>query len=630
MNLRIARRTSGRRAPLAQRADPNVDGTDRHGKSGRARARARGLLAGVAASLAAGLAAGQSLRCDGVLGNSGEGGETLVIYGGAAAAPAAVGAGVAVDEAGALWTRGGDGVLLRLSPDGRLLAHYGLPPGAGSAHEGDTLTLAGAYVVVKQRDRVAVLPRDARPGAVATNLALRADRISFQATPQGWLAGSRGTNLFRFDPATGQSQSIGVLPEPATGLEQGPDGACYVLLGNRLRRFADSREDLSGWPRPAPGERPQLLDGWWWGHAWHGTIRRFAPDLTPSPGVVLGGASGSFIGHLDENPDVTNGRGLAKLRDGLFAVSGMGGVVQLLVWREAEQRFDLVRRLGALPACAGLALDRQGRVYCGSGNWEWNDGPATPLRNGVPSAAVGQPVLLANDVVVAPAVQYGSHARLLTGTLDAELKTRNLPDDLTFARPITAAAVWREDSGLRLLLAQRDGTAQACRLGTDGTPGGPALKMRMQFAAPVTNLTSLAVQPAPPGGPATDLLLAAVDGAVAVLARDPDGWTEQRRWQCWGPAPADRFGGPVWICADSGRLWVSDRARHRVLLFNLAGGRPLVAFGTVDMPGNALDSLRHPETLAAAGGRAVVFDQGNQRLLKLRFEAEHAIPLEPQ
>ena len=52
--------------------------------------------------------------------------------------------------------------------------------------------------------------------------------------------------------------------------------------------------------------------------------------MEPAPGVALGGSSGSFIGHLDQNADLFIGRGLAEIRDNLFAVSGAGGIPQLL------------------------------------------------------------------------------------------------------------------------------------------------------------------------------------------------------------------------------------------------------------------------------------------------------------
>ena len=89
-----------------------------------------------------------------------------------------------------------------------------------------------------------------------------------------------------------------------------------------------------------------------------------------------------------------------------------------------------------------------------------------------------------------------------------------------------------------------------------------------------------------------------------------------------GGLTPQRFGGPIWLAADAGRLWVSDAARHRVICFDLASGRELASFGRPDAAGDDLGGLHAPSTIAARGPRAVVFDGGNQRLIKLRIMNE--------
>ena len=75
--------------------------------------------------LACGLAASslqaEELHCTGILGNSGEQGTDLVRFN---ASKPATGLGVVADRYGALWNRGGAGVLNRYGADGRLLASY--------------------------------------------------------------------------------------------------------------------------------------------------------------------------------------------------------------------------------------------------------------------------------------------------------------------------------------------------------------------------------------------------------------------------------------------------------------------------------------------------------------------------
>jgi len=218
-----------------------------------------------------------------------------------------------------------------------------------------------------------------------------------------------------------------------------------------------------GWPRGGPGERLQWLDGHVYGHGWHGTIRRFTADLEPSPGVVLGGASGSFIGHLDQSSELFNGRGMARLRDGLFAVSGLGGILHLMTWGDEKQQMTLVRRIGCVPACRGIGLDRQGNVWWYAGAWAWDDRPDTPLRFGVnppefPWAA--QAVMLDNDNVVVPCYLWG-RPTFYSGPLTKELRGQRLDKGCALTRDRVGSAVTRADGRLALLTSPRGRTATA-------------------------------------------------------------------------------------------------------------------------------------------------------------------------
>ena len=154
-------------------------------------------------------------------------------------------------------------------------------------------------------------------------------------------------------------------------LEVGPDGAVYVLKDGKLHKLVNGKPPEGEWPKGSPGERMQYLDGWWFAHAWHGTIRRFAADLAPAPGVVLGGGSGSFIGHLVQNSELLNGRGMAGLDENLYAVSGLQGILHLVRWDETKQQFRIVRRIGRGPP---------------AGESAWT---ATATSGGTPALGVG-------------------------------------------------------------------------------------------------------------------------------------------------------------------------------------------------------------------------------------------------
>lgn len=554
------------------------------------------------------------LACEGILGNSGERGGTLVRFG-----PPWYGIGVVYDRFGSLWSGAGQGGLNRYALDGRLLARYPIPRGSAGSADQDHLTAVGDLLVLKLNGALYTLPVDATPGTAPRPLKVEASRLSF-GSRDGWLAASRGKDLFLVRAGTGETRPFATLDVEPTWLEMGPDGAVYPVTTVsddwRVRRLVGGREAAGAGRKGPPGERPQLVDSSWFGHSWSGTIRRFDAGLEPAPGVVLGGASGSFIGHLDMNPEVENGRGLAKVRDGLYAVSGFGGVVHLLAWDDRASRFEIVRRIGSVPRCRGLGLDRAGNVWWFAGSWRWGDSPVTPLRNGIeppPSGEApgsGQAVMLDGDRMLAPGWKWGKPA-FFHGDLAHELAADRVEAGCALQAEPAGAAVYRQAGESVLLVVDGAGAARGFKVsGDDGRYLGELGPVALRTESPLKRWTTLAMI-----GP--DTLLAAADGFVVEFARAGAGWQESRRWRAWGPGPADSFGATIFIAADSGRLWVSDRDRHRVLGFHPRGGAPLAAFGHADAPGDDLDSLSHPEAIAARGARVVVFDGGNQRLVKL-------------
>jgi len=558
--------------------------------------------------LLCGVAAGGELVCEGILGNSGEQGKSLVRFGDASRVR---GMGVACDRFGSLWDRAGDGVLNRYAPDGRLLAQCRIPRGGGQR---DQVTLVGDTLVLLIGDGLCTLPIAAPAGAEAKPLGRRADCISFGSL-NGRLASAIKGEVSLVDPASGEATQIAAVAG-TDAVEIGPDGAIYAMANGRVHKLIGGQPATDGWPKGAPGERFQFLDGYWFGHGWHGTIRRFNAALEPSPGVVLGGASGSFIGHLDQNSELSNGRGLAKLRENLYAVSGLGGILHLLQWNDEKQQMEIVRRIGAVPACRGLGLDRQGNVWWFAGSWRWDDRPDTPLRFGVNAAefpGIGQAVMLDNDQMVAPGYLWGKPA-IYRGSLTGEVRCDRIEKGLELKKGFVGSAVYEKERRLVLLVIDKAGKSQSFAVGSDGSFQAGLGPAQLRTAGETKEWTALAM-----GSPT--LLLGAVDGQVVELRPDGADWKEAQRWSSWAAAPSEKLGARIHIAADSGRVWISDRERHRVLVFD--GGktrRPLAAFGQLDKPGDDLHSLAFPETLAARGNRAVVYDSGNQRLMKLSIQ----------
>lgn len=566
-------------------------------------------IAGKAALLllAALSAYAESLTCTGVLGNSGEQGKALVRF----SDKPARGIGVMCDRFGALWDRGGAGLLNRYAADGRLLGQYPIPEGTNNS---DQIALADDTLVLLIGGRVHSLPIGAPSGSTVKPLAnLDARCISF-GSYHGDIAAARGDQVVLIDAKTGAVTPVTTLKD-VDFIELGPDGAIYPMAQRKMHRFVAGKES-EGWPREVNGDRPQLIDGRWYAHAWHGTIRRYDAGLDPTPGVVLGGASGSFIGHLDQNGELFCGRGMAPVRDNVFALSGLGGVLQLATWHGERQQLEIVRRIGGVQSCRGIGLDREGSVFHLCGAWDWNAGPDVPLRSGINTPEdLGQAVMLDNEVMVAPGYLWGKPS-FLRGKLSGEVAIDRIEKDCALPRGTVGSAVYRDNSRdkdrLVLMTIGPTGKAFAFHIEGDGRYRGDLGEVALKTATPVKEWTALAMQGA-------DTLLAAGDGAVIEFARDGGGWQERKRWGSWGAAPDDRFGTRIHLSCDATTLVVADGARHRVLCFPPTGGKPRAAFGHNDAAGTDLTSLDSPATVAVRGNRVVVFDANNQRLMKLEL-----------
>src|SRR5688500_4347320 len=94
---------------------------------------------------------GATLTSDGVLGNSGEQGSTLIRFNG----EPATGLGIAYDRFGTVWDRAGKGTLNRYTLDGRLIAQYRMPAQMGVT---DQVVLAGDTLVFLLQRRLYTLP----------------------------------------------------------------------------------------------------------------------------------------------------------------------------------------------------------------------------------------------------------------------------------------------------------------------------------------------------------------------------------------------------------------------------------------------------------------------------------------
>ncbi|MCA9248596.1 MAG: hypothetical protein KDA42_15835, partial [Planctomycetales bacterium] len=345
------------------------------------------LLFALLALLADSLPAADLTRV-GVLGNSGESAESLATFPGETAA----GIGPVLDDDRTLWERGGLGQLNRYALDGRLLASFELP--AISDHN-DLMTRAGEWLVLRLRGAIYVLPLAAQSGAQPELLLQNVDVLSFGSCDGRVAVYQKNENTVAWlDTATGKTTPIATPEFSVQSLFVEADGTVDVFGEGQVQAWKDARP-VAGFPKEFRGERPQKFGRYWYSHGWHGTIHRLNEQFEPDPGVVLGGASGSFIGYLPQSVDVTNGRGLVHVQGNVFAVSGKNGVVQLLEWNADELRFAVVRRLGALAGLSGLAIDAAGAIWTPRGSIRWHDSCEMPFTLGD-----REPDILAQPVVL--------------------------------------------------------------------------------------------------------------------------------------------------------------------------------------------------------------------------------------
>lgn len=535
---------------------------------------------------AVGSASAAELRPAGVLGNSGGADATLVSFAGKEAR----GMGPVFDEARTLWERGGARQLNRYALDGRLLASFALPEGGDL---GDQLALADRLLVMRIGKAVHTLATDAPAGTKPARIAGEVDAMS-SGSFGGRVAIFSGGALAWLEAATGARTEITKWDGPVQFLHIADAGTVYLFGAGRVHAWKDGRQ-LAGFPKPFHGERPQKIGRFWYSHAWHGTINRFNESFEPAPGVVLGGASGTFIGYLPQSADIDNGRGMAQIDGDLFAVSGIGGVVQLLRWNGVELRFEPARRIGALAGVTGVAIDANGTIWSPRGSWRWDASCETPQSLGDKEPDLhAQPVVLGGRTLCLLKKHY-SYLQLARGPLlDADgLSHFENPGmkDFDYPANATGAAAFPSGRGQRMIVVERGGAAYEFGITEQGQQASKPERVELPG---LKNTTSLAWF--------GDRLCAADGGVVIAFERGGNGWKEAARLA--------GFGGEVFIHGDGARLAVSDTARGAVHLYE-----------SLERKLASCEGLKSPTHVAVSGDRVAVYEDGLQRIVKLELAA---------
>ena len=472
----------------------------------------------------ASVSAADELRPVGVLGNSGSEGETLVNFAG----QPATGLGLVLDSENTLWDRGGSTQLNRYALDGRLLSSFPLPDSPGT-RSSDTMTLAGDQLILRIRNWLYRLPTDAEPGTAPERFYPGQVTALSSGAFEGRVVIAEQDELSWMDVESGEKTALTTSPEAPRHIALDTDGTVYAFR-DHVYAWKDD-EPLDGYPIEFRAAYPQKIGDFWYAHAYHGTIRRYNDRFEPVPGVVLGGASGSFIGYLPESSDLVHGRGLVHIRDDLFAVSGQAGVIQLLRWSEAENRFQIVRRIGALTGINAIALDAEGNIWTPRGSWRWNASPETPHALTDPQpAATSQPLVVGGQTIALLIRHHDHFMRAHGSAFDAHGWTHPKKDyglDFTFDRNTVpgAALIAEEDGRHRMIVARTDGSAAEFRVSSNGQISQSPLSTTTLPG--LTNCTSLAWF--------DGYLIAADRGQLVVFEPTEDsGWKESTRLADFG------------------------------------------------------------------------------------------------
>lgn len=585
----------------------------------------------------------------GVIGNSGEQGDSILRLGldhRERRSYNPIGCGVVLDRFGSLWTRITETTVQNLAADGRQLGRFTAP---SSCNKFDTLTSLGDTLMLLAAGELHTLPVTAPSGASFQGTGVRLRALSISAY-KGRLAGLTPEGTLVWIDAKGATTETGAVVPDGLTVEVSLAGDIFIGCYDqetrlqRLRKITNGKEIIdSTWPRvgwmyardprnlaPAAFMKSDGDGGYFFGGG--GFVAHLDGDFVPTPGTLLGGQNDHVIGGSgDWHPQLSVARGIVKYGEGdLYIVCSVWGQLFFAQWPNPHSPMKLIAWFGAVPECSTLAIDANGTVFADHNVYAWNDTPDSFPEQGPTMNRRLSPILTLGDRghlglflwahgagSWAVVLQYGDRL-MKRHWMDGSKLTKNEWERYSRkSKEDVMPAVVLPDSDERnknghVLMCMADvEKARMIQLYPDGNVKQFLGFVSLVFTSPSENMTSLVVK-----DPTT--LLAAVDGEIVELSYANETWREARRWKAWGNSPSDTFGDTLYLAFDGGNLLVSDTDKHRLLLFkDGARGVPLATFG--GKPGTLLTAMDTPTLVSMSGNRAVVYDSGNQRILKLHI-----------
>ncbi|MCM8542328.1 MAG: hypothetical protein NE328_18810 [Lentisphaeraceae bacterium] len=552
----------------------------------------------------------QKLEFVGVLGNSGEAGSNLSKFSANRTKKFDGGLGVHYDRFGTLWSTAGLDQVNRYTLDGRLVATYKLP--LRKDHYTNKMIDCGDELIFLLDQNLYSLSILAKPGETAKELPLKVKLIGHSNKAGLFPALSSNNEVILIKTDGTIAKTVTKLKHTPYSLFMTEDDNIHMVINGYYEVIKDGKLVEQENPQLYGGDSMQKIDNNWYSHAWHGTLKRLDDTISPDPGIVLGGSSGYFIGHLIGNYELSKGTAISKINNNLFAIGGVTHVIHLMEWKEKETRFEIVRRIGPLSEVRGaLALDEDGRILVPYGNWNWNDAPDTPLINGTAKGPNGQTAFMDNGIAVSPSLLYGNLPAWSYGKISEEMNTvHDGSKQFNFKDGCTATTILRKDNHNVAYYVGPEGIGYRLQVNPLGKPEKTLGTFKMTTKSPVKKWTTFAKIN-------NDKVLAAGDGSVIEFdTSDTNEWKETKRWKNFS---SDSFGNEIHINIDKEYFWVADTERHRVLCFDHQF-KLITSYGNKDAAGNDFLSFNSPTTVFGNNNRFVVYDQGNQRLMKFEVK----------
>ena len=579
----------------------------------------------------------------GIVGNGGEAGESLFLFRG----PAGLRAGCAIDDSSTAWLSGGDSIL-RVALDGRVIGRFPLEP-AGSLVDGTTFALIAEtlyFIARDPRGEYSLYSLDTANGAAAQRVTnfprvgrLTRDNLRIAAQARGGkllvayqAPGEQEIGVAQFDPQAGRLDALGRIPgeRPESIVFDAANGTIFVggrvfvdrskfVSGVAIARLDEKLEiartvppiGLVATPTAFIGRLSLAGTALWDASESFGFIARFDEDFARAPGVVMRWEHG-----IDQAMQV------AAIDDQAFAIStDLPGASYVASWLDG--RLAMASRLGSLPDLTSLAMSADGWIGVGDSGrelwWRWEDASNAPPRLSDLSIATSSGFFRPKGFFAFGEVQQRNSTGVTVPLVfSTSPSARNAAARPTSGAPVASirnpcCVALLDAKGFRwpaLVLDAADGALYRMELDPSSfVPVAGSVVPVSIVGARFTEPTSLVAL-------ADHRLLVADRGRILTLAPDGNAYKLEATWDGAGASGAG-FGNRIYIAGEGDTVLVADTQKHRVLWVDPAKRSIRAQFGATGIEGKDLAHLSRPTFIAIAGGRALVADTGNQRVVKL-------------